>query len=152
MNVTEQEYAERCSAALKALFNDPSAEIRKAAGNAIWRMEGAQLGDHAALARAFLESAAFEANADDLVHALTETTAAVPELILEACERTLHAFAANRRGPLAYRAGEAIELVLRAYADTNDRAAKDRVLDLIDRSLELDIYGTSKLLADHDRW
>jgi hypothetical protein len=152
VNVTEPEYAERCSAALGKLFNDPSAEIRKAAGDTIWRMEGTQLGDHVPLARAFLESAAFEANVDDLVHALTETTAAVPELILETCERILNAFEANRQGPLAYQAGRAIEIVLRAYADTDERAVKDRALDLIDRSLKLDVYEASKLLVEHDRW
>lgn len=152
VNLTTLEYAERCTAALMKLFNDPSARVRGTAGDAIWRMQGTQLGDHVALAHAFLESAAFEANVDDLVHALTNTTAAVPELILETCERTLDAFEANRRSPLAYQAGEAIKLVLRAYADTDDREAKNRVLNLIDRSLNLDIYGTSQLLAEHDRW
>jgi hypothetical protein len=86
------------------------------------------------------------------VHALRETTAAVPELILATCTRALDAFASKREGPLAYQTSEAIGLVLRAYADTDDHAEKNRALDIVDRALVLDIYGPQKLLAEHDRW
>ncbi len=151
-NLATPEHANRCNDALKQLFNDRAAEIRETAGTAFRRMESTQLGDHVDLAYSFLQSAAFEDNADDLVHALKETTAAVPELVLEACKRTLDAIEAKRGGPLMYQAGDALELLLRAYADGEDRSFKERTLDLVDRALRLDIYGMNKLLADHDRW
>lgn len=72
--------------------------------------------------------------------------------MLETCKRTLDAFEAKRGGPLMYQAGDALALVLRAYADGEERSFKERALDLVDRALRLDIYGMTKLLADHDRW
>lgn len=151
-NLTTEEYAARCTAGLTQLFNDPSGDVRKMAGNAIWRLKNSQLQDHVPLARAFMKSEAFVANADDLIHALKETTAAVPELILETCEAALAAFEVNRAGPIAYQAGEAIGLVLRAYADAEDRAIKERALNLVDRALLLDIFDASRMLSEHDRW
>lgn len=151
-NLATPEHAPRCTEMLKRLFNDTSAEVRKMAGSAIWRLEGTELGDNVDLANYFLESDAFEANADDLVHALKETTAAVPELVLKTCERTLDAFEAQRRGPLMYQAKDALTLVLRAYADGEERSFKDRALDLVDRALRIDIFGMNRLLAEHDRW
>jgi len=151
-NLTKKEHAARCTSALERLFNDPSAEIRKTAGNAIWCLESTQLQDHVPLARTFLNSEAFSANADDLIHALKETTAPVPELILETCEATLDTFERNRVGQIAYQAGEAISLVLRAYADTDEPAVKNRALDLVERALRLDVYDANKVLTEYDRW
>lgn len=151
-NFKSKDDSARCSAALKKFFNDEAPKIRQAAGNALWRLEGAELADHVDLAHAFLDSAAFEANSDDLIHALKETTAAVPELIVATCLRALDALESGQRGPLAFRASEALGLLVRAYSGTHDVAEKNRVLHILDRALQLDVYGMQKLLSDHDRW
>jgi hypothetical protein len=68
------------------------------------------------------------------------------------CERILSAYAAAQSGGrLAYQAGEAVGLVLRAYADASERAEKERALDLIDTSLKLNVYGANRALIEHDR-
>jgi hypothetical protein len=150
-NLTTKEHAARCASALALLFNDPSAEIRRSAASAFWRLKSTQLQEHFELAGAFVKSAAFSENADELIHALKETTAALPELTHQTCEATLAAFETNRGGRMSHQAGEAIDLVLRAYADADDRATKDRALDLVDRALLLDIFGANKMLTEHDR-
>jgi hypothetical protein len=151
-NLTTARYRSSCEEALKQFFDDPSAEVRKTAGNAIWRLQKGELAEFAALAQVFLESQAFVGNEDDLLHALSETTARLPELVLAVCDRILTQHAADKTNSrLGYQAGEAMGIVLRAYADASDRAQKERALDLIDRSLKLNVYGTTKVLVDHDR-
>ena len=151
-NLSIEEHSERCTDVLITLFEDAVPEIRKTSGDAIWRLSGTELGDHIELATRFLNSQVFVEHPDDLVHPLKESTAPVSSLILSACHRLLAEFENQRVGRLGYVVGECMSLVIRAYADTDERSQKEATLDLIDRSLRLDVYGTGTLLAEHDRW
>jgi hypothetical protein len=151
-NLTVERCAHQCVNALKLLFEDSSAKVRSIAGDAIWRLDGTELGTYLELAKVFLHSSAFTENADDLIHALVQTTSAVPELILDVCEHVLAQFANRRDGHGSYNAGRTLELVFRAYADADASNLRERALDLVDRSLLLDVFGTNKILAEHDRW
>jgi hypothetical protein len=152
-NLRTAHHRSRCERALTELFNDESAEVRAAAAGAIRRLEAAELAEFAELAGAFVESRAFDDNSDDMLWALHETTASVPELALDTCERLLAAFridAETPRSTIGPEADQISQILVRAYAD-GTAALKARALDLIDQSLELNIYGAHQALMDHDR-
>jgi hypothetical protein len=153
-NVTTARFRDRCQGALRQLFSDPAKEVRDAAAGTIRRFHDGQLGEFQELVQAFMGSVAFEDNQEDLLYALTETTSSVPEISLNACERFLELLggqAKDIRTRAAHHADQVSQILVRAYADSRDRALKERTLDLIDRSLELNIYGAVKALSEHDR-
>jgi hypothetical protein len=153
-NLTTARFRARCEAALERLFNDESADVRNAAAAAFRRLDEADLGTFEGLARRFVQSDAFPDNADDILYPLTETIARVPDLALDACERVLGEFGSeisDIRTAAASHANSVSQILVRAYADGADQATKDRALDLIDRSLELNMYGAYRALEEHDR-
>lgn len=153
-NLTHARFRTLCEEALTQLFDDPSKDVRSAAADGIARLDGSQLEQFEGLARRFLETRAFADSQEGLIHALVDTTAQVPALALESCDRMLRIFgtdAGDIRTRAAYLADRVSQVLVRAYADSSDRPLKERALDLIDRSLELNLYGAYKALAEHDR-
>jgi hypothetical protein len=152
-NLTQARYRKSCEDALLALFDDDALEVRKVAATALTRLSGAELGDFESLAQRFIRSRA--ATERDILHALTATTAQVPELALTACEeiiQNLGSDARDLRTAAARSAGQVTEVLIRAYADTDGAPAlRDRALDLIDLSLRLSIYGAHEAIQQHDR-
>lgn len=145
-------FREPCEAALREFFHDADAAVREAAGRAIWRLSDDEVAVFVALCEAFLRSPAFVDDPDNLLHPLKETTARVPDLVLRTCEAILSRWAsAGRVGSLGHSCSEALQLVLRAYADASDPTEKSRALDLIDRALEHGLYGFDTELRTHDR-
>ncbi len=105
------------------------------------------------LMQTFNRSAAGRENFDDVLYALSETTSVAAEVALDTCKQVLDRVArGDRDASLTLRphADQMSQVLVRAYAD-GDIDVKNRALDLIDRSLELNIYGTLRALADHDR-
>jgi hypothetical protein len=153
-NLKQARFRARCERALTQLFDDPSDDVRSAAGNAIARLEGSQLGEFEGLARRFLETQAFADSQEGMLDSLVDTTARLPALALESCDRMMRMFgtdAGDIRTRAAYLADHVSQVLVRAYADSSDRPLKERALDLIDRSLELNLHGAYKALAEHDR-
>lgn len=152
-NLTQARYRKPCEDALQTLFDDEAGEVRKAAATALTRLNGAELGEFAPLAQIFIRSRA--ATDSDILHALTATTARVPELALNACEKIIQGFgpdASDLRTAAARSAGQVTEILIRAYADTDGAPTlRERALDLIDLSLRLNIYGAHRALQEHDR-
>jgi len=75
------------------------------------------------------------------------------DIALDACAEVLERFAGGDRGTRPeglHHADQVSQILVRVYAD-GDAAVMNRALDLIDRSLELNIYGATRALADHDR-
>jgi hypothetical protein len=153
-NLTSARFQARCEEALTRLFDDPSRPVREAAATVIRRLEGTQLGEFKSLVQCFIASRALTDRQDEMLSALIQTTASVPTLALDACDRVLAGFGAEAsdiRMAAARQADQVSQIVVRAYADSPDRPTKERALDLIDRSLELNIYGAHQALVDHDR-
>jgi hypothetical protein len=152
-NLTQARYRKSCEDALGTLFEDDVAEVRKAAATALTRLNGGELGEFEPLAQKFVRSRA--ATDHDLLHALTATTARVPELALNACEEIIQGLgpdAGDIRTAAARSAGQVTEVLIRAYADTDGAPTlRERALDLIDLSLRLSIYGAHQALQEHDR-
>jgi hypothetical protein len=145
---------EQCEIGLIQLFEDASPKVREAAGAAVRTLDGDGVGEFEDLVGTLIGSTAFPECQDDVMFALRETTARVPGITLDACERVLQdagADAGDVRTAAARQAHEVSRLLVRAYADSDDHALRERALDLIDRSLELNIWGANQALQEHDR-
>jgi hypothetical protein len=152
-NLTTAHHRERCEATLRELFNDLDKDVRDAAADVVRRFSGTELGDYPGLVEALAASQAAADNWDDILYALTETTSPVPDLTLAICSQLLEGSpdaVSTIRDVAAHRADSVSELLVRVYSDGDD-AAKSRALDLIDLSLEHDVYGVLKALGDYER-
>jgi hypothetical protein len=154
-NLRNARYRAVCEEALQALFDDDSTEVRAAAATSLIRLGDGALGEFASLAQKFLQSQAAADNRDKVLLMLTNTTARVPELALNACEeiiRNVGPDTGDIRTSAARLAGQLASILVRAYADSDGSPAlRARALDLIDLSLELNIYGTDRALGEYDR-
>ncbi|MET0602133.1 MAG: hypothetical protein ABW167_09115 [Baekduia sp.] len=152
-NLTAARFRGRCEQQLVEFFDDSSKEVRSAAASVVRRLEGDEMSELRELLAAFNRSEAGRENFDDLLYALTETTSFAADVALDTCSEVLDQLAQTDRGARVVgqpHADQVSQILVRAYAD-GDGAVMNRALDLIDRSLELNIYGTLRALADHDR-
>ncbi len=140
-----------CEAMLAKLFDDPEQNVREAAALCFRRFSGRDLLEYVDLAYRYIESAAFTTQVNPLIMALDETTAAVPELIVSACERYFDLAADDMPNMNVVDTGSVANLVVRAYSQTSDRQVTTRCLDLIDRMHLLGLYGLDRVMADIDR-
>lgn len=152
-NLASAAHRARCEEGLKAAFDDEDDEVRKAAAEVIQRLNPDQVGPSAGLIDRFLESQAFEDHVEAVMYALEDATTAPAGLVLKACERVLDMLASpdsdiRRRGQVAR---EVSEVLTRAYSDAADEEERERALEVIDRSLELNAYGTQRALSEYDR-
>ena len=143
-----------CDDVLCRLFDDPSQDVRRKASGCFRHFGDAELGNHMPLVEAFTNSAAFTEDCNDLIRALDETTAELPQTGLAVCERFLDGFgdqAGDIRTAAAREADRISRLIVRTYSQSRDEAMRSRCLDAIDRMAELAIYGYDKALASLDR-
>ncbi len=136
-NVLHVECHQFCNLALTRFFNDPLKEIRDKAAGCFRVAKGRQLEGCTELIRAFLNSPAFEDNLNDLIWPLKESTADISEVIIEVCEVVISAL---DRGIAPYsrfssQVDNVVELILRAYQNSDDERYRSRCLYLIDKLL-----------------
>ena len=100
-----------------------------------------------------MNSSAFEENLNDLIWSLKESTADISEVIVEVCEAVLSAI--DRRidsySRFSAQVNIVIELILRAYQNSNDENYQLRCLDLIDNLLAKGIREISRELREYER-
>lgn len=152
-NLASAEHRARCEEGLEAAFDDEDDEVRKAAAEVIQRLTPDQVGPSAGLIDRFLESKAFEEHVEAVMYALEDAATAPAALVLKACKRVLDMLASpdadiRRRGQVAR---EVSEVLTRAYSDAAGDEERERALDVIDRSLELNAYGAQRALSEYDR-
>ena len=139
---------------LPSFFNDPDREIRNAAARCFRKAKGRDLEKAKPIIRSFLESDAFRDNVDDLMWPLEYSTADIAEEVLLTCEAVIANMESLGDDPahrLYGHANSVAELVMRAYRQTNDAAARTRCLDIVDRLLAQEVYGISKELEEFER-
>jgi hypothetical protein len=99
----------------------------------------------------FIQSQAFEESNFSLFHLLKEAHESTTEVVILAAERVLDLAeqpATERRREMHY----LDELLLREYSATEDRPElRRRILDIFDRMLALGLYGTDKIIQEHER-
>jgi hypothetical protein len=119
------------------------------------RFEGEQLGEYVSLVEAFVDSLAFNTNHHDLIHALEETTAKLPdEATYRVCERFLDAVDSddtNTRSRSLIDAARISQLLLQVYSQSKNQAFQSRCLDLVDRMAQMEVYGLDQALTQYER-
>jgi hypothetical protein len=153
-NVRTATYRSFCEDALVRQFNDSQEQVRADAADCFRHFKGDELEDYGTLIEQFVGSGAFPDNYHHLLQALERTTAKIPEVTLLACERFVDVAgteAANISTRHAGEVGTVIQLALRAYQQSSDRAGLPRSLDLIDRLMELGVYGIDRAMENFER-
>lgn len=150
-NLTTSRFPNVCAESLLRLFNDESKIVRDAAAEVFRGLSGTELGDFANVAEGFINSAAAPDNWDVLLESLVEASSPATSLALAVCERALTASSKeDLQRPITVRADLVSKLLLRVYSDGSSRV-RSKALDLIDQSLQLNVYGVQHALAEHDR-
>ena len=153
-NVKTATYRSFCEEALIKLFNDAAEDVRVAASDCFRQFEGDQLGGYDALIGKFVESKAFPDNYHQLLRPMEQTTAKIPAVILSACERFINIAgpeAADIRTRQAGEVNSVIQLTMRVYQQNSEKEVQARNLDLIDRLMELGVYGINEAMENFER-
>lgn len=153
-NLQFSEHRAACQAMLETLFSAPDAEVRIAASRCFDRFDGSALASYESLIDAFVKSAAFKDGHHSLIHALTRTTARMPNAILSAAETFIATFgtaAADIRAGVSTYSSDIAQLALRVYKQETDSSARRRCLDLIDKLVEAQAGGASSAIEEFER-
>lgn len=150
-------YQERAERQLVEYFNDPIKEIRTTAAGCFRGIRrGESIERYRALMRTFIQSQAFDGDNFQFFYLLNEATEPTTEEVILAAERVLDlaeqpddtSSPPSRRREMHY----LDDLLLREYRATEDRPElRTRILDILDRMLVLGLYGTDKIIQEHER-
>ena len=153
-NLRFSEHRAACQSMLETLFSDTDAEVRIAASRCFDRFDGGELASYESLIDAFVHSAAFKDGHHSLIHALTRTTARMPNAILSAAETFIAGFgtaAADIRAGVSTYSSDIAQLALRVYKQETDPSTRRRCLDLIDKLVEAQAGGASSAIEEFER-
>lgn len=149
-------YLAKAEQQLTEYFNDPLAEIRAEAAECFRGIWNNSLGPYRALISSFIQSKAFEENNFSLFHLLKNASESTTEEVILAAERVLNlteqptdtSSPAGRPREMHY----LDDLLLREYnATENQPELRMRILDILDKMLILGLYGTDKIIQEHER-
>ncbi len=139
---------------LLRLFNDEDEAVRDAAASAFWTLRSSSLVGLEDLMFGFIESRSFQKNAGKLVHALSESPAAAPAVVLALSRKFIDALG-DRVGDIRY--AESIDaetlssLLIQNYAESPSETEQSTTLDLIDEMLRLNAYRMEETLREFER-
>jgi hypothetical protein len=154
-NLTGARYTGMCADGLRRLFDDESAEVRRAAVRAFWHMRRHELGEFADLARVLMVSRSFADGRSQLMHALKESTAPeVAGLTMDLAERMVESLPGlgDIRTAAAGDAKELTELLIRVLGDVEeDPALRARALDALDRLVAAGAWGVVDAMDSAER-
>jgi hypothetical protein len=141
-----------CRGQLERLFADPAKSVRQAASCCFRELSDENLSAESALIGTFINSPAFEDGAEQLVFALADSTALLPDVVCAIPNQIMDS-EAKAGTPLHMRHGlyHLPELVLRVYRQTSDDVTKARCLATMDRMLEAGLIGLELELGKMER-
>src|SRR5919202_1277233 len=139
---------------LAELCQDSAEPVRSQAARCFLHFEGDELGDYISLVEAFVDSPAFFSDDYNLIHALEETTAKLPEAVTyRVCNRFIEGLKSDdadvsQRGRLE--ADKVSKLLLHLYSQSKDQELQLHCLDLIDFMTQMEVYGLAEALMQYD--
>lgn len=140
---------------LTGFFNDPLKEVRAEAAECFRELWNESIEPYRPLLLAFIQSTAFEENTFSFFHLLNDAHESVTEEVLFATERLLELAEQQDSSSLFRRYHDMNyldDLLLKEYTATEHRPAlRKQILDIIDRMLVLGLYGTDKIVQEHER-
>jgi hypothetical protein len=153
-NFRQAHFREFCEDVLIKLFQDSAEPVRSQAARCFLHFEGDELGDYISLVEAFVDSPAFFSDDYNLIHALEETTAKLPEAVTyRVCNRFIEGLKSDdadvsQRGRLE--ADKVSKLLLQLYSQSKDQELQLHCLDLIDFMTQMEVYGLAEALMQYD--
>jgi hypothetical protein len=143
-----------CEEALCQLFKDSDRSVRYKAATCFTHLKDEKLASVNKLVETFVRSRAFEENYRLLLHALVRSTAKLPGITIEACSRFLEIEGKNSldftKEAFAV-AQSAVTLAFRGYQENvDDIKMRDSYQNLINRMLEMGVYGIERELSRFD--
>jgi hypothetical protein len=146
--------ARRAERGVRTLIADDHEEVRKEASTVAGALRGSELRPYAELLLELLNSPAFEAALPQLLITLEHAPDRIDDLTFASAQR----FVDTRRDEahsIATRAAADAkhvgELLLRAYATSDDSAVRAQALDLLDELLMIGAYGIADLVGAAER-
>ena len=135
-NLRDPSVRDICRGKLKEFFDDPEKVVRTEAASCFRGLGSEALTAEADLIGAYIRSRAFADGATQLMFALDEATALLPDVVCGIPERLIEIqAAAGEDSRVRHECYQLPELVLRLYRQTGDAGIRRRCLDTIDRML-----------------
>lgn len=131
-------------------MNDGDADVQKAVSRLPYEMSGAPLNDFDQFIRAYVASPAFLLNASAMLHLLEDSALAIDSVVLPIAERIISRMGDGRTSD-AGDAWQLSEIVVRALSQTEEAQTRSRLLDVLDRLLELNAFGVEGVIQDSER-
>lgn len=136
------------------LMNDDVDEVRKETAEVASRLRHHSLRPFDRLLMALIDSPSYVHAATQLLITLDQAPDKVDELVLKASQRFLSVFGNDAADIRTEAAGDALyvsKLVVRGLAQSQDRAQRAALLDLLDQLLELNVYGINTAITEAER-
>lgn len=146
--------AELATATLTQLFHDPDEEVRKAAGRVAPELRDKDLKPFLTLLESVIDSPTYEHATPQLLITLQHASDRVDDLVLNAARRFIEVYGQDAADIRTSAAGDAhyiSDLVVRGLAQSRDSAHRAALLDVLDRLLELGVYGIGDAIAHFER-
>ncbi|KAB8330402.1 hypothetical protein SD80_032020 [Scytonema tolypothrichoides VB-61278] len=152
-NLRTAYFREFCEKALIQLFHDSNVAIRSQASECFLHFEGEELGEYINLVKAFVDSPAFTNNTRDLFDALERTSAKLPDVTFQVCDRFLQNLKSDNpeiRNRTIF-ADEVTKLLVQLYRQSKKEDLRSRCLDLVDCMAQMGVYGLNEALQEFER-
>jgi len=154
-NLKSDRIGDTAAAWLVGLFNDPDSRVRDEASQIGWLELLDGDADRSELVRAFLTSATFNDDPEQLMHALGERVDRFAEITFDAIRRVLELKDAwaqeggHRAAGAVYHLGQTLIALYRACE--GDEVREARLLDLFDEYLAADLHEMRAQISEYER-
>ena len=137
-----------CENNLILLFNDSSEEVKSEAAGCFKNFKNNELGEFVSLIEAFMNSPTFKIWKSELIYALDETTAEIPEITYRVCEQCINSMNSGENEGDLSALSEISSLILRLYGQKNiNDTLRIKCLDLIDRIMQTESNELNRELS-----
>ena len=141
-------------ATLRHLMHDDDDEIRKAVGRLVSHLRGHSLRPFASFLAELIASPSYVHSTPQMLITLQEAPDKVDDLVDLAAHRFLDLYGSDVADIRTGAAGDAhyiSDLVVRGLAQTRDRKRVSALLDVLDRLIELGVYGVDRAIEHAER-
>lgn len=152
--VTQDEYRFLAEEVLRASFDDEDKATRSQAADVFRNIGPDEFQQYRNLSNDYIKSRAFEGDSFAFLQALKEAECRVDDLLISATEKLiidieLNGGQSDRRVTDFH---QLQEIIKREYASSeNEPELRRRLLNLIDKMLSLELYGTDEITRAHER-
>jgi hypothetical protein len=153
-SITQEEFRDRAEQMLIRFFNDEDKHVRQQASHVFREIAPNEFIRFTGLAWAYMDSQSFMIDGSyAFFDALEKATCPTCDLVISAAERIVSDLSKDgQTGGLLRDLHHLKDFLKREYtASENNPELRKRLLDVIDRMLEREFYGTNEILRAHER-